>query len=82
MKLNEKLKLLRKIKRYTQIELAKTLNVGYSSVQNYEGEHREPNGHFMKKLCQQFPEYALWLMTDDIDVRAVENKTLQEKSIN
>ena len=78
MNLSKKLKLLRKIKRYTQIELAKTLNVGYSSVQNYEGEHREPNGHFMKKLCQQFPEYALWLMTDIDDVENIKNQSIKQ----
>ena len=78
MKLSKKLKLLRKTQGYTQIELAKTLNVGYSSIQNYECGYRKPNHRFMQKLCQQFPQYALWFMTDDIDVKKTENKALKE----
>ena len=82
MELSKKLKLLRKAEGYTQVALSKVLKVGYSSIQNYECGYRKPNHRFMQKICNQFPEYALWLMTDDIDVRAVENKTLQEKSIH
>ena len=82
MNLSKKLKLLRKTEGYTQVALSKVLRVGCPSIQNYECGYRKPNHRFMQKLCHKFPEYTLWLMTDDIDVKAVENKTLQEKSIN
>jgi transcriptional regulator with XRE-family HTH domain len=78
MNFSKKLKLLRKIKRYTQIELAKTLNVGYSSVQNYECGYRKPNHRFMQKLCHQFPEYTLWLMTDIDDVENIKNQAIKQ----
>ncbi len=63
MQLNEKLKLIRKAEGYTQVQLAQILEVSEASVQNYENERKKPHTGVMQKLCQQFPEYTLWLMT-------------------
>jgi phage repressor protein C with HTH and peptisase S24 domain len=65
MKISEKIKLLRKTKKYTQIQLAELLKVSEASVQNYENERKKPHIEVMQKLCQKFPKYTNWLMTDD-----------------
>lgn len=77
MKINEKLKLLRKAEGYTQVALSKVLRVGYSSIQNYECGYRKPNHRFMQKLCHQFPEYTLWLMTDGVDINSIKNQSIE-----
>lgn len=77
MNINEKLKLLRCTKGLTQKQLSGLLEVSVMTYQRYEYHASIPEGRVMQKLCQQFPEYALWLMSDDIDVGTVENKTLK-----
>jgi transcriptional regulator with XRE-family HTH domain len=78
MNLSKKLKLLRKTEGYTQVALSKVLRVGYPSIQNYECGYRKPNHRFMQKLCQQFPEYTLWLMTDIDDVENIKNQAIKQ----
>jgi transcriptional regulator with XRE-family HTH domain len=80
MRLSEKVKLIRVSKGYTQKEFAELMKSGLTTITNYEGGHSEPNSKFMQKLCNKFPQYALWLMTDDVDVKKTENKTLKENS--
>jgi transcriptional regulator with XRE-family HTH domain len=78
MKLNEKLKLLRSTKGLTQKKISELIGITKNAYQNYELNKQKPVYDIIQKLCQQFPQYTLWLMTDDIDVKAVENKTLKE----
>ena len=82
MKLSKKLKALRILNNDTQKEFAVMVNITGRSYQGLEYGKHIPGGRVLQKLCNKFPQYALWLMTDDIDVKAVGNKTLQEKSIN
>jgi transcriptional regulator with XRE-family HTH domain len=82
MEISKKLKALRQLNDCTQKEFAITVNIAWQSYQRLEYGKHIPGGRVLQKLCNKFPQYALWLMTNDIDVRAVENKTLQEKSIN
>ena len=78
IKLSAKLKLLRSTKGLTQKQLSGLLKISKSAYQKYELEIIKPAHRSMVKICQQFPQYTLWLMTNDIDVKAVENKTLKE----
>lgn len=65
MKTSEKLKLLRKTEKYTQKQLAELLGITEQNYQKYEYGKIMPKHEIMQKLCSQFPEYILWLMTDD-----------------
>jgi transcriptional regulator with XRE-family HTH domain len=67
MEFSEKIKLIRKTKRYTQKNFAKLLGIGYSSLKNYEQGLRESH-QILPKLCQEFPQYTLWIMTGKIDL--------------
>jgi transcriptional regulator with XRE-family HTH domain len=82
MKLNEKLKVLRTLNNCAQKEFSELIEVREGTYQGYEYGTHIPGGRVIQKLCQQFPEYALWLMTDDVDVKAVENKALKENKEN
>lgn len=72
MKLFEKLKILRKSIKYTQKELSVLLEVGEVTYQKYEYGTMLPNYKIIQKLCNQFPQYTLWLMTDDITAKQTE----------
>ena len=74
MKLVEKIKLLRNINNYTQVEFARYLNCGLTTITNYEGKHRNPNAEFLQKICNKFPEYTLWLMTGEVDIKQIKPK--------
>ena len=80
MKLSKKLKALRILNNCTQKEFAVIVNIAWQSYQRLEYGKNTPAGMVLQKLCNKFPEYALWLMTDDIDVKKTKNKTLKENS--
>lgn len=67
MKLSKKIKSIRKTECYTQKEFSKIMKVTDISIQNYENERSKPKTEFIEKICELFPEYAYWLMTDEID---------------
>jgi transcriptional regulator with XRE-family HTH domain len=75
MNFAEKIKILRTESGCTQKEFAMILNCATISIQNYERNRKNPNGSLMQKLCKQFPQYALWLMTDIDDISKVINQS-------
>ena len=54
MNLGETLKLLRKTKDVTQVQLAKDLGIDKSTVACYETNRNEPNIEMLKKLAGYF----------------------------
>ena len=80
MNIGEKIRLLRKTENLTQEAFSNLLNCGHTSVRGYEYGKRKPNHDFMKKLCQQFPEYTLWLMTGKTSGDQIDPFIKQEKS--
>jgi transcriptional regulator with XRE-family HTH domain len=80
MNISEKIKLIRSNTNLTQEAFAKLLNSGLQTIKNYECGYRKPNYEFMQKLCNKFPGYAVWLMTDNLsekEVIATKNLLLQ-----
>jgi antitoxin HigA-1 len=65
MEFNEKLRLLRKTTGYTQKKFAEALDSAEISIRNYEAGRKNPNGAFLHKLCNKFPEHVIWLMTGE-----------------
>lgn len=51
MELKEKLKELRKVKKLTQSQIAKLLNISKTGYASWEQGLAEPNIQFIKKLC-------------------------------
>ncbi len=80
MEFKEKLKLLRKTECYTQKKISELLKSTEISIRNYESGRREPNHEFMEKLCKQFPEYTLWLMTGQTSGDQIDPYIKAEKS--
>ena len=70
MDFSEKIKEIRKTEGYTQKKFAELIDVSEDSIRNYENNRRIPTGDVLKNICQQFPEYALWLMTDQVQPEA------------
>ena len=65
MKFNEKLKVLRESKGYTQDELADKLNIARQSVSKWETGINEPDFDTLKKLCQILDCSISELIDDD-----------------
>jgi len=75
MNFAKKIKILRTSCGYTQRELADILDCSTLSVQNYEANRKNPNGLLMQKLCNKFPQYTLWLMTDIDNISEISNQS-------
>ena len=79
MNISEKIKLFRASQNMTQKEMESLLKIGTGSIQNYELERTKPNHGFLNTFCNQFPEDALWLISDHADVASVKNKALSKQ---
>lgn len=67
METSEKLKLLRKTENITQVKMAELLEITENGYQKLEYGRTEPTHKVISRLCKLFPEYTLWLMTDEIN---------------
>jgi len=80
MEFHEKLRAIRKAQSptLTQDQFGKGLGSSYVNIQLYESSKARvmPRGSFMLKLCNKYPQYALWLMTDLDDLNEVTSKSL------
>lgn len=54
MEFKDRLKLLRKEKRLTQVKLAEMLNYGYTAIANYESGRNQPSIPDLKKIAAIF----------------------------
>lgn len=82
MNLSEKIKLLRQTEGLTQKKLSELAGIDVTSIQNYENGRRKPNTDFMETLCNAFPEYTLWLMTDDEKVSVTQINPVANGGVN
>lgn len=76
----ERIKLLRKQNGYTQVELAKKLGIGVSTVAMWETGKRTPNYNILCKLSDLYDrtiEYILGNSDDDRPVKLNENEIEQ-----
>ena len=81
MKFNQKLKLIRDLKKLTQLEIASLLKIHMRSVQRFESGEQEPRYEVLKRLCNLYPQYTLWLMTDITNVKSVISQSIEDKSL-
>lgn len=71
MNFNKKLKIIRSLKGYTQSYMSEILDINIRSLQRFEIGEQEPRYKVIGKLCKEFPQYTLWLMTDDITTKQI-----------
>ena len=79
MKFNEKLKVLRTEKGYTQEEIATKLNISRQSVSKWENGINEPDFETLKKICIIFDCSISDLIDDDKEVTNSKGKNLVSK---
>lgn len=72
MELKIKIKLIRKKHGYTQVSFAKFLDIPYSSYQKYELGGNEISSSALFKIAEHFPQYTLWLMTEQARVDVIQ----------
>ncbi len=68
MKLNQRIKLIRTTEGFTQVEFAKLIGVSDDrSLREIEsGKRKKIGSDKIEKICLRFPEYALWLTTEQV----------------
>lgn len=66
MELNEKIKLIRKKHKFTQAEFAEMLDIPPSTYKKNELGQREMSVSKLLKVIEKYPEYALWLTTEEV----------------
>lgn len=71
MKFNERLRLIRDAENYTQKKFANLLKIDPASYQKYESGKVLPNYKILKRICNLFPEYTLWLIIEKTGVPQV-----------
>lgn len=66
MSIAKRIKEIRKEKKLTQVEFAKTLGVSQSGVSQYEKGQRSPDSAFYTLFAKAFPDLSLhWLLTGE-----------------
>ena len=79
MTFSSKLKELRRLNNLTQRDFAKLLGKGERNYQSYEYGTSMPSGETIQKLCNAYPQYALWLISDIANVKDVVNQSIESK---
>lgn len=67
--MNQRIKLIRITEGFTQSEFAKLIGVSNDAGmrQIESGKIKEVGSAKIERICQRFPEYALWLTTEQVD---------------
>jgi transcriptional regulator with XRE-family HTH domain len=77
-----RIKSLRKEKKYSQLELAKLLNVSQSTIAYYEKEQKQPSHDTLTKLADIFNVTVDYLLgRTDIKYTNTENKLIHEMDL-
>lgn len=66
-KLTEKIRQIREAETSGRAEFSQLIGVPKKTLENIELTGRAPKGEMLEAICQQWPEYTLWLMTDQTD---------------
>lgn len=68
MDFSEKLKLIRREEKFTQITFAEEVDIPLNTLIKYERGSSEPGGKALMKITNhpRFKKYTLWLMTGDV----------------
>jgi DNA-binding XRE family transcriptional regulator len=77
MDIRQKMKLIRKLEKYTQKDFATLLQISVEGYQKIEYGVYHPRYLVLQQLCNKFPEYTVWLMTADIDVCTIKNQDFE-----
>ncbi|WP_099329393.1 helix-turn-helix domain-containing protein [Clostridium paraputrificum] len=69
IKIGDKIKEIRKLRGLTQRDVAKKLNIPYSTYSNYENNNREPNKEILIKIAEilNVDIFELMGLSEDID---------------
>lgn len=75
-----KIKAIRKKQKFTQAGFAKHLDIPASSYQRHELGNNEVPASLLFKITEKFPEYTLWLMTEQTNIAAGQISPSDEKT--
>jgi transcriptional regulator with XRE-family HTH domain len=82
MKMSEKIKILRKEKKWSQAELAETLNVHVTHISRLETGKYAPSLELLKKIAEMFgvtTDYLLYDSIESLEPVTIQNKPLYER---
>ena len=61
----EKIKLVRKSQKHTQVRFSEITGISLTSLKKYESGERKPSGEALLKIIEHFPQFALWMTTGE-----------------
>lgn len=79
--LSEKFEKIRKAEALNQKEFAEQCDIVYGTYRNYEADVRQPNTDALKKVCEAFPEYTVYLMLDNMPENESDKQITPEKKM-
>lgn len=66
--LHEKIRQIRETETSGRTDFEKKTGISRRTVENLENQGREPKGTMLTKICEIWPEYTMWLMTDTYNI--------------
>lgn len=71
-----RLRQARKDNKITQRDLAKMLDVSFSSISEWENGHHRPDLNILENICQILNVQASWLLCEDQNPNSNQNSTV------
>lgn len=68
--LGKKIREIREVQGMSREAFAVTHGLPYGTVMNLEQGRTDPRSSILLKICKAYPQYALWLTTDQIQPEA------------
>ncbi len=67
-KTHEKLRLIREAEGLGRGDFSKITGVSKRTIESIENKGTDPRASYLSEVCSVFPEYALWLMLNEINI--------------
>lgn len=68
--LAKKLRLIREVETSGRAEFSQVVGISKKTLESIEQSGRAPKGELLEAVCNQWPQYTLWLMTGQVNEAA------------
>lgn len=65
--LARKVRLIREAETAGRAEFSQIIGVAKKTIESIEQSGRPPKGEMLEAICRRWPQYTLWLMTDQVN---------------
>lgn len=65
---HEKIRMIREAEGLGRHDFSRITNIPKRTLENIENKGTDPRAGILVRVCKAFPEYALWIMLDEINI--------------